>query len=251
MTTLVINNSETHGFTASDKDIAKCASKAATMVGKARTFANDARILGVIALLGETDAVIDLDGVKLFSSKAQRTNFTYGLLATLMGPTKTPIAAVDTALTELVINNGRLVESTKCDLGRKVRDETGLKILRAALGHCKPNAANVRHLTAALAEVGAETLTAENFAAVKSAFNASVNTKKTPTAKTKSAQAVTLEQVLAFMADPSNARLFVTNNGLNHIAAAYTQTTGEHSMPALGAAMQSAHDEAIKAAANG
>lgn len=229
MTTLVINKAEDNGFTASDAYIAKCASKATGMIGKARVLNNDARILGAIALMGKKNTT-EIEGVKVFSSNAQRTNITKGIYAALAGPTAKPLFAVEAEILALVVNNGRLVESTKCELGSKVRDETGLKILRAALGHCAANAAIARHLTAALAEVGTDTLTAANFAAVKSAFNAIVN-NKAPAKKTKKTDGITLEQVLEFMSDPTNARLFVTNNGLGKIAAAYAEKTGEHSLP--------------------
>ena len=226
MTALVINKDAASGFTASDKDIARCASKAQTMVGKARTLANDARILGSIALIAADKGETAIDGVKVFTNGAQRSNFTKGLHAILMGPAAKPLAAIDADVLDLVITNGRLVETTKCDLGRKVRDEIGLIVIRTALGHTKADAANARHLTAALTEVGADTLTAANFAEVKSAFNASRQGKTANKATKAKGEGITLEQVLAFLAVPENTRQAVDAGMLNHLVSAYAKDMG-------------------------
>ncbi len=226
MTALVINKDATTGFTVSDKDIAKCASKAQTMVGKARTLANDARILGAIALIAADKGETAIDGVKVFTNGAQRTNITKGIHAVLAGPTASALAHVDAEVLALVVNNGRLVESTKCDLGRKVRDEIGLIILRTALGHNKATAANNRHLSAALLECRCARVTAANFAEIKSAFNASRQGKTANKTTKAKGEGITLEQVLAFLAVPENTRQAVDAGMLNHLVSAYAKDMG-------------------------
>ena len=229
MTTLVINKNERIGFTAPDTVIAECASRLNDLIQVLSHGTNDAKIAGAIALLGDKKANPTLaNGKNLYSSPAQKTEYTKAIAAALIGRTDTAPCKVSQTIVDTVVCDGKLMLHTVEGLSASVRDDNGMIMLRTALGHTKPGSKAEGHLIAAMEHCGVKSLTASNWVKVKSAFTQSKNNKldKAKTETETKTDTLTLAQVMEFLKDTDNMRQAVDAGMLNHLVSAYAKDMG-------------------------